>query len=87
MDNAKFYVIYRSKDQNISFNSSEIVEIFGSKENEVTWDETEEGNFTYGVKALSYTNTLGEGNTNLKSIGEKIKFNILYSFILLYLLS
>lgn len=87
VDNAKFYVIYRSKDQNISFNSSEIVEIFGSKENEVTWDETEEGNFTYGVKALSYANTLGEGNTNLKSIGEKIKFNILYSFILLYLLS
>ena len=57
---SKFYVIYRSKG-NVEFNSSEIVDIFGSDEEIVTWNDTLKGTFNYGVKALSYSNTLGEG--------------------------
>lgn len=60
---SKFYVVYRSEG-NIEFNSSEIVDIFGSDEENVTWKDTLEGTFNYGVKALSYSNTLGEGSSS-----------------------
>ena len=78
IDGAKFYIVYRSEDENITFNNSEIVDIFGSYEDNIIWLDVEEGNFTYGVKALSYSNTLGEGNITLKELGEYFKSKILY---------
>ena len=64
VDGAKFYVIYKSKNK-ILFNSEEIIEIFGDKNEVVNWNDKdkEEGKFYYGVRALSYTNTLGKGAT------------------------
>ena len=64
VNGSKFYVIYRSKEK-ILFKSEEIVEIFGANNDVVIWNDKdkEEGKFYYGVKALSYTNTLGEGAT------------------------
>ena len=58
IEEAKFYILYRSEDEEIAFNSSEIIDIFGSKKENIFWYDTEEGNFTYGVKALSFSNTL-----------------------------
>lgn len=59
--NAKFYIMYRTKEMQINFTSNEIIDIFGSNEEELIWNDKEKGNYTYGVKALSYSNTLGEG--------------------------
>ena len=60
INGAKFYIVYKSKE-NILFKNEEIIDIFGSYDDVVTWEETEEGNFKYGIKGLSYSNTLGEG--------------------------
>ena len=62
VNNAKFYVIYRSENE-IKFNIEEIVDIFGNNNDVVTWVEKEEGRFYYGIKALSYSNSLGDGAT------------------------
>lgn len=62
VNGAKFYVVYRNIDE-IRFNSEEIIEIFGDENEKVIWNEKEEGNYTYGIRALSYTNTLGKGVT------------------------
>ena len=86
IEEAKFYIVYRSEDEEINFNSREIVDIFGSKEENVIWYDTEEGNFTYGVKALSFSNTLGEGKTTLKDLGEYIKSVIIYYLAMLMLI-
>ena len=61
--NAKFYVVYKNKNK-VNFNSSEIVDIFGCEEEKVSWEDKEKGKFNYGVKALSYSNYLGEGSSN-----------------------
>ena len=61
VEGAKFYVIYRNTNE-ILFKSEEIVDIFGDNNNIVIWNEKDEGKFNYGVKAFSYTNTLGEGS-------------------------
>ena len=60
IDGAKFYIVYKSKE-NILFKNEEIIDIFGSYDDVVTWAEAEEDNFNYGIKGLSYSNTLGEG--------------------------
>lgn len=63
VNGSKFYVIYRSKEE-ISFNSAEIIDIFGDNNDIVSWNDKEEGDFNYGVRALSYSNTLGDGATS-----------------------
>ena len=83
--NSKFYIIYRTEEDQINFNSSEIIDIFGSNEEEIIWNDKEEGNYTYGVKALSYSNTLGEGAIALNGYGNYIKSKINYFFIILLL--
>jgi hypothetical protein len=87
INGAKFYIVYRSKD-NIMFNSNEIVDIFGSNDDIVNWVEKEEGKFNYGIKGLSYTNTLGDGSVyNYKSsenyLTLKIALYSLYGLIFL----
>ena len=61
VDGAKFYIIYRSK-QEITFKAEEILDIFGDNNDVVNWNDKDEGNFYYGVRALSISNTLGEGS-------------------------
>ena len=76
INGAKFYIVYRSKD-NIMFNTSEIVDIFGSNDDIVNWVEKEGGKFNYGIKGLSYSNTLGEGSVyNYKSSGKYLSLKI-----------
>lgn len=85
--NAKFYIIYWTEEEQINFNSNEIIDIFGSNEEEIIWNDKEEGNYKFGVKALSYSNTLGEGAIALNDYGKYIKSKINYSLIiLLYIL-
>lgn len=83
--NAKFYIMYRTKEMQINFTSNEIIDIFGSNEEEIIWNDKDEGNYTYGVKALSYSNTLGEGAIALNGYGNYIKSKINYFFIILLL--
>ena len=70
---AKFYVIYRSK-QEIKFTEDEIIDIIGDPDNKIRidWADTnKDGNvYKYGVKALSYSNTLGKGNNNFVIVKE-----------------
>ena len=67
------------------FNTSEIVDIFGSNDDIVNWAEKEVGKFNYGIKGLSYSNTLGGGFVyNYKSSGNYLSLKIsLYGLILL----
>ena len=62
VNEAKYYIIYRSEYE-ITFDPQEIVDIFKDDNDLVKWIETDPGDFNYGVKALSYTNTLGDGAT------------------------
>ena len=55
VDGAKFYCIYRNNGD-VLFDSSELVAVVGNNIN--TWTDTESG-YHYGIRALSYTNTLG----------------------------
>ena len=55
LEGAKFYCIYRS-NTSVTFDSSELVAVVG---NTITsWTDSDSG-YTYGIRALSYTNTLG----------------------------
>ena len=69
---AKFYAIYQSKNE-IEFTEDEIVDIVGNPDNTLTinWKENKNDNYKYGVKAISYTNTLGEGNKDCIKVEEK----------------
>lgn len=64
VENTKFYVIYRSSDE-IDFSSDQVYKIISreSINGKVTFiDEVaNDKKYSYGVKALSGTNTLGEG--------------------------
>lgn len=60
LDNAKFYAIYRSSDE-VTFAASQLIDVVGGKEDAFEWTDSENGVFQYGIKALSYTNTLGIG--------------------------
>lgn len=65
LDGAKFYVIYRSNDE-IDYSSKQVYKIISNEavSGKVTFvDENSNGNkYSYGIKALSGTNTLGEGS-------------------------
>ena len=58
LTNAKFYAIYRSSGE-LTFAASELVDIVGGSSETFEWTDGENGNYTYGIRALSYTNTLG----------------------------
>lgn len=59
LENAKFYVIYRSENE-ITFDESEIVDIIGSKDEFISWSDAHTGDYNYNVVPLSYTNHLGK---------------------------
>ena len=65
LDGAKFYVIYRSNGE-LDYSGEQIYKIISrnSVDGKVTFvDEASKGEkYSYGVKALSGTNTLGEGS-------------------------
>ena len=86
VNNAKFYVIYRN-EKKVDFSSKEIVDIFSSEDNVVNWEDKEKGDYKYGVKALSYSNNLGEGSSNNKgnyfSKGKIIMIGMFCSLLLL----
>ena len=60
LDGAKFYVVYRSTNE-VTFSANEVVDVFGSNSDRVTWTDKDSGTYNYGIKALSYSNTLGAG--------------------------
>lgn len=62
MANTKFYAIYRS-NTTVTFSSSELVDIIGSSNSPMSWTDSNSGNYQYGVRPISYTNTLGVGRT------------------------
>ena len=74
LENAKFYIIYRSENE-ITFDQSEIVDIIGSTEDYITWSDVQTGNYNYNVIPLSYTNNLGKPAEFAK---EYVKGNIKY---------
>ena len=55
---SKFYAIYRSS-ANLSFASSEIIDIVGGSRTNFTWTDSDSGTYSYGIAAISYTNTIG----------------------------
>ena len=63
VENAKFYVIYKSKEK-IKFIPDQIVDIIGNPENNerIEWKDInkDEKSYKYDVRALSYSNTLGK---------------------------
>ena len=58
LDGAKFYAIYRSSG-NLTFDASQLVDVVGGSSNTFTWTDSDAGTYSYGIRALSYTNTLG----------------------------
>ena len=68
VEDAKFYVIYKS-DKEIKFISDEIIDMLGNPENKtrVEWKENNKNsNFKYGIRTLSYTNTLGNSTIDVE---------------------
>ena len=61
VEGAKFYIIYSSKDE-IKYTKDEIVDIIGNPENKekIEWEDKEKTNNKFGVRAISYSNTLGQ---------------------------
>ena len=77
------YFIYRSQ-QEISFNADELIDIFGDYNDIISWDIKEEGNFYYGVRALSYSNTLGDCNSiKLVNLGYYLSYSGMISILLI----
>ena len=66
VEGAKFYIIYKSKKE-LKFKEDEIIDIFGDPENKerIEWKENNNDNvnYKYGIRTLSYSNTLGNYST------------------------
>ncbi|MFA5748704.1 MAG: family 10 glycosylhydrolase [Bacilli bacterium] len=58
--NARYYALYRSEDE-ITYSTKEIYDIFGSNDNERYEYIDETGVYNYAVVPVSKTNTLGNG--------------------------
>ena len=60
VDDAKFYVIYQNREE-LKFNETEIIDILGNPENKqrIEW-KVKDTNNKFGVRAISYSNTLGK---------------------------
>lgn len=76
LDDAKFYVIYRSTNP-ITFSADEVIDIIGdvSVDNVISYvDPTSSDKYYYGVKAQSYSLSLGEGvSSKVNGEGEELK--------------
>ncbi len=76
IDNAKFYIVYRSEND-ITFNSNEIVDIIGGDDELFVWTDNEVGNYNYNVIPVSYTNTLGKpANLLSQNITGNVKYEL-----------
>jgi uncharacterized lipoprotein YddW (UPF0748 family) len=66
VEGAKFYIIYQSKNE-IKFNEDEIIDIIGNPNNleRIYWKENTNEIYKYGIKTISYTNTLSKGNSDI----------------------
>ena len=66
VEGAKFYIIYRSQKE-IKFTNDEIIDMFGNPENKerLEWKENDSGNYKYGLRVISYTNSLGNTTTDI----------------------
>ena len=58
LEGAKFYAIYRSSDE-LTFDASQLVDVIGGSSDSFEWIDEDNDTYQYGIKALSYTNTLG----------------------------
>ena len=85
VEGAKFYIIYRNKEE-IKFTIDEIADMIGNPENKarLEWKENNKGDYKYGLRVLSYTNTLGKSTNN---ISNSFKINIDPLFSLCFLMA
>lgn len=60
VENAKFYVVYRSED-NLTYAPEEVYDIFGSKDDVIKFvDETGTKKYNYGIRVLAMNNALSD---------------------------
>lgn len=59
-ENAKFYIIYRDKEE-VTFADNQIIDVIGSKDDLIVYEDNVSGDYFYGIRVISYTYTLGEG--------------------------
>ena len=66
VEGAKFYIIYKSNEK-IKFIKDEIIDMIGNPENKdrIEWKENTEGKYKYGLRAISYSNTLGNTTSDV----------------------
>lgn len=66
VNDAKFYAIYRSTNTLI-YSPNELVTVIGANPNlsTVLWTDALTGDYKYGVKPISYTNTKGEASGDI----------------------
>ena len=85
VEGAKFYIIYESKEE-IKFNSEEIVDIIGNPENKqrLEWTDKNKSNDKFGVRAISYSNTLGKTIKNSSKINYMSLIGLCCLLILLF---
>ena len=85
VEGAKFYIIYESKEE-IKFNSEEIVDIIGNPENKqrLEWTDKNKTNDKFGVRAISYSNTLGKTIKNSSKINYMSLIGLCCLLILLF---
>lgn len=63
LEGAKFYILYRD-ETNVTYDDDQIIDIFGSKEELVTYIDDTNQNYEYGIRSMSNSNTLGNGTTS-----------------------
>lgn len=60
VENAKFYVVYRSED-NLTYAPEQVYDIFGSKDDVIKFvDETGTKKYNYGIRVLAMNNALSD---------------------------
>ncbi len=59
LEDAKYYIIYRSSDE-IDYSNSQIVDFVGGTDEIMSWTDSLTGDFVYDVVPVSYTNTIGK---------------------------
>ena len=87
VEGAKFYIIYRSKEE-IKFTNDEIVDMFGNPENKdrLEWKENNPGDYKYGLRTISYTNTLGNTTTDTGNSHSRRNYIPLFGLFFLLIL-
>ena len=74
-ENAKFYLIYRSKSE-VTFADSQIIAVTGGIGDSFVYQDDANERYSYGVRAISHTYAIGEGAKRLGSL----RPGILYIF-------